>query len=646
MSILLTELESLKLDSLDEDWVEAIHHSEFLEIVEFPAEYESAIDSVNMRSVFRNIMKAIYNWLQSDDGDEDKSWAALSQKVRHKELLTVLAFYIDYGTKNVHTKEYRNNALLASRVYYALLSIPGFKAYHIYHAQLFTHSLACLSFPREMCEKDENYYNTKELTHEVNSVIKELRPYVQDLKSVVDKLHLKPTDMNFEEILSNLVDITGGAIVNKLNIDKIELTKISRVIYVMIDTLLQEPTGEPNAVAIRLLFKCLLPKLVAASVDCRNANNLVRASYVTYSGLILTRYGPAAVSGFSVLIQHLCYAQDGLERAEVRAARVSLVVGLMSLLPRRAYRATVSWLLTLSATAKVAHRHIAMEILANLLNNEPEKVTEQPAPNPEPAQNETNPSSQNETNPTSQTEPESQDKTTADNETTTEVAPASNTEPSDNVGECSTTVAEKENDEQAKVSEPMVKGDPDPTVGLEMEPLTLNNLIDDTCPEFLAETTSGNVEITDPVASTSKNDDIPPSNAKETGDENAEPPTPVEAPPEAVTSVEVTSETTDDAMRTDDESSQDMPAVIKDVTEAEEEVAGLLRARPHTIPHLSVLRALLARCDDASGTLRARALSALAAALESRQPAVQRALQVIVTISFFGIIFSPFFSDS
>lgn len=67
----------------------------------------------------------------------------------------------------------------------------------------------------------------------------------------------------------------------------------------------------------------------------------------------------------------------------------------------------------------------------------------------------------------------------------------------------------------------MVEGDPDPTVGLEMEPLTLNNLIDDTCPEFLAETTSGNEEITDPVASTSKNDDIPPSNAKETGDENA-----------------------------------------------------------------------------------------------------------------------------
>lgn len=40
--------------------------------------------------------------------------------------------------------------------------------------------------------------------------------------------------------------------------------------------------------------------------------NLVRASYVTYSGLLLTRYGKAAVTGFTILLQHLCYAQDGL----------------------------------------------------------------------------------------------------------------------------------------------------------------------------------------------------------------------------------------------------------------------------------------------------------------------------------------------
>lgn len=40
----------------------------------------------------------------------------------------------------------------------------------------------------------------------------------------------------------------------------------------MIDILVCDSNGEPNETAIQLLFKCLLPKLVAASVDCRNSN--------------------------------------------------------------------------------------------------------------------------------------------------------------------------------------------------------------------------------------------------------------------------------------------------------------------------------------------------------------------------------------
>lgn len=40
----------------------------------------------------------------------------------------------------------------------------------------------------------------------------------------------------------------------------------------MIDILICEASGEPNKEAIKLLFKCILPKLVAASVDSRNAN--------------------------------------------------------------------------------------------------------------------------------------------------------------------------------------------------------------------------------------------------------------------------------------------------------------------------------------------------------------------------------------
>lgn len=47
---------------------------------------------------------------------------------------------------------------------------------------------------------------------------------------------------------------------------------VSRVIYEMIDVLLCHQNKDPNEDAIQLLFKCLLPKLVAASVDNRSAN--------------------------------------------------------------------------------------------------------------------------------------------------------------------------------------------------------------------------------------------------------------------------------------------------------------------------------------------------------------------------------------
>lgn len=54
--------------------------------------------------------------------------------------------------------------------------------------------------------------------------------------------------------------------------DKIELGKVSSVIYEMIDILLCDVNREPNPAAIRLLFKCLLPKFISASTDYRSVN--------------------------------------------------------------------------------------------------------------------------------------------------------------------------------------------------------------------------------------------------------------------------------------------------------------------------------------------------------------------------------------
>ncbi|XP_039751087.1 condensin-2 complex subunit D3-like isoform X2 [Pararge aegeria] len=496
MENVLEKLYELQLDHLNDEWVDGIFYSEFMEFGELPAEYESVLESMDLRATFRSIMKAINAWLRNESDDEERSWTHLSNQVKHQNLLAVLAYFIDVGSKNVTSKEHRNNAILACRVYFKLLSIPGYKAYHIYHSQLFAHSLLCLSYPKSMCDNEDNYFNTRELTLEVDSVIKELGNYVSELRAIIKDLHLNPNDMNFEDILSNLVDITGGAIVNKLHIDKVELGNISKVIYEIINILICEPNGNPSSVAIQLLFKCLLPKFIAASLDTRNANNIVKASYVTYSGLLLTKYGKAALSGYIVLLQHLCYTPDGLEKAEVRTARVSLVVGLMSLLPHKSYKKIVKWLLTLSTTAKITHRQIALEMLSKLLNNEPEEP-----------------------------------KRTLPNE---------NNEAEQTPGTASGEVT-NEQSEQA--------------------------------PENLPPT----VNIDEPQPGPSGTQDV----------------------------------------LTEDESSQELPPFNENEEVTEEEVAGLLRQRSHTIAHGDVLRAVYERLHDISSTLRTRALTILTECLSS-----------------------------
>lgn len=40
----------------------------------------------------------------------------------------------------------------------------------------------------------------------------------------------------------------------------------------MIDILLCDPDGAPKEKALQLLFQCMLPKLIAVSVDSKNAN--------------------------------------------------------------------------------------------------------------------------------------------------------------------------------------------------------------------------------------------------------------------------------------------------------------------------------------------------------------------------------------
>lgn len=216
MDDVISEINLFCLDSLEDAWVQAIYYSEYLEYSDIPDEYEAVLSSIQVRKLIRHIMRAIDNWHYDDT---ETSWAVLSRQIPYNKLLALIGYYINHGTKNVISKEHRNKAISASRLYFKLLSIPGYKSYQIYHSQLFVHSLGCLGFPKAMCDKD-NSYSTKELVMQVNSVIKELRDFVLDLRAIIEELQLSPDNLSYEDILSNLVDITGGAIVNRLDVGK------------------------------------------------------------------------------------------------------------------------------------------------------------------------------------------------------------------------------------------------------------------------------------------------------------------------------------------------------------------------------------------------------------------------------------------
>ncbi|CAH1646654.1 unnamed protein product [Spodoptera littoralis] len=365
---LLNKLQSLRLESLDYGWAKAVSQSEYLDFADLPPEYEDAIDSLELETTFMDIITTLDSWLEAET--EDNSWAYLSQTIDHMKLLALIGYYIDYGCKNVRIREYRLNALLVSRVYFKLLRIPGYKTYNIYHSQLFVQSLSCLSFPVTMSDEETNY-TSGELTREINSVLNHLIKLVDDLKLIIEDLQLTPDDMHFEEILSNCIEPTAYKFVTKLHVDKILATKISENSYSIIDVLLCKSETNHNEQALRILFKCILPKLIAACMDNRSINKQhIRPAYSTYSVITMAKYAQPALSSYIILLEHLCYTLDGLEKTDVREIRAELVAGMVTFLPRSAYKKITKWILQLSKNSKLPHRQLAVEILARMITSD------------------------------------------------------------------------------------------------------------------------------------------------------------------------------------------------------------------------------------------------------------------------------------
>lgn len=76
----------------------------------------------------------------------------------------------------------------------------------------------------------------------------------------------------------------------------------------------------------------------------------------------------------------------------------------------------------------------------------------------------------------------------------------------------------------------------------------------------------------------------------------------------------------------------------------DDDVAGLLHQRAHTVPHSEIVRALYERVADVSSTLRARALGILSDCLLTHEAPLSEAIQVLSSIDCHPVTLCVFFS--
>lgn len=205
------DLSNLQLLCLPNNWVDRVFLSEFAAFDDIPEEYQNVLDNVEIKSVFEDLLESI-----SEVDLNVITWADLSLEIPLRQLLAVIGYHIKLDLEGVFSSDHRDTALLAARVYFRFLLIPGSSGYNVYHSKLFAQSISCLGFPKLMCERGNKFSSNKQLTAEVNNLLQALEYYVIDLQEIILKLKLKPTDINFEDILSNLLDVAGGSITQNI----------------------------------------------------------------------------------------------------------------------------------------------------------------------------------------------------------------------------------------------------------------------------------------------------------------------------------------------------------------------------------------------------------------------------------------------
>ncbi|XP_055997299.1 condensin-2 complex subunit D3-like isoform X2 [Ostrea edulis] len=422
MANLLKTVEALSafsLQNLGEEWVKLCWDSDFEEIPALEPLAESGIvENEHHVQNLHHLSSVMDDWIDKKEGLEGEGfWMVLVENdFSHKDLIVLLAYLVEAGSKRGSNVQQRGAAVLSSSSYFKLLTIPGSAAFKVFHPVLFEKcvdilkqwnlnvpgkrkksvSPACSQkrkknrgnrtqrsrdstgsieeFPESSDEEDISPQEMSKLTKLYLSVLQDLI----DMLMVTSLRHSESSAYHTVQVLCTLTrqgaEIFDESFQNFTNSDRRYLKRLpaAGLAYKGLQLLSLPLHGHVNTI-INAICKSLLPNLLMVIGDNRVAAQTIPKPVLTTRDQALNfikylmKSEARCLASVRTLLQHLCTKVT--DRAEYRTKCAQTVVSVLQEMPSEPYGKMVEWFFRLSKHAKMSNRAFALEIVSLLLNS-------------------------------------------------------------------------------------------------------------------------------------------------------------------------------------------------------------------------------------------------------------------------------------
>lgn len=408
----VTSLSLLELDKVDSSWADTVWSDEFCGVEDLPIEYQMHLVDADTEIIMETAIRAVKEDLQNaprrasanpvassshtnqKQQDECVSWEHLiANNINHKELLAILCYFIHNGQDFSKDVTLTKLCLKSSRLYFALLAIPGSSAFLIYHPNLYRKALDVFDIARKLMKtnkskqrpknrgRQKNARNKKQAdsdedecddmdsgalhAEDVTVLISELNLVLLDLIVFSERFSLKMDDALLQTVL-HLVEITKLEVCPRNEFSSVSkpMTMVSLVgnAFVALHCLCSPNHGKVD-VTVKIIMENILP-CVLMTDSTRDGPNTLRQT-ISFIQYMLKALPEDTCEGIYILVQHLC--AHITDRAEFRQKGSQSVVEILRFMPIDLYTRFMKWLFKFAHASKASHRLFALDVISKLL---------------------------------------------------------------------------------------------------------------------------------------------------------------------------------------------------------------------------------------------------------------------------------------